>query len=222
MDSVEANYVALLGLPIVKELLRKNKKLRKENKSLKNLVYSLPEFRCKCHRSSETRTVHIKKESRSQEEPTECEPLAEDEDEVVFVEAEKQNIVYVIDEQDDDEELDELDEDDLAEEQDEVEEEDEEEVEVEVEEQDEDEEEEQDEADEEEEQDEEQDEEQHEEQDEVEVEEEQEEVFEVQVSGKSYYTSDQKNGKIYAITADEEIGDEVGVFVDGKAKFHKK
>ena len=117
MDSLEANYVALLNLPIVKELLRKNKKLRKENKSLKNLVYSLPEFRCACHRSSETRTVRIKKEPRNQEEPTECEPLAEDEDEVVFVEAEKQNIVYVIDEQDDD--LDELDDDDLAEEQDE-------------------------------------------------------------------------------------------------------
>jgi len=233
MDSLEANYVALLNLPIVKELLRKNKKLRKENKSLKNLVYSLPEFRCVCHRSSETRTVRIKKEPRNQEEPTECEPLAEDEDEVVFVEAEKQNIVYVIDEQDD--ELDELDDDDLAEEQDEAEEEAEaEEEEADEEEADEEEPEEEAEEEEQDEAEEEQDETEVEEQEEADEEQEEadeeqeeaegaeEEVFEVQVSGKSYYTSDQKNGKIYAITADEEIGDEVGVFVDGKAKFHKK
>ena len=42
------NYQFLLSLPIVVELIQKNKKLRKENKSLKNLIYSIPEFRCKC------------------------------------------------------------------------------------------------------------------------------------------------------------------------------
>jgi hypothetical protein len=56
----------------------------------------------------------------------------------------------------------------------------------------------------------------------VEAEEEAEEVFVVTVSGKSYYTTNKENGKIYKIDADEEIGDEIGEFKDGKAKFYKK
>jgi len=183
MDSEQVyrqNYAALLDLPIVKELLRKNKKLRKENKSLKNLIYSLPEFRCICSnvepsRESTTRTIRIKREPVASE-PTECETLTENDD-VVFIDKNKQNIVYVINEADDsgiDDEvdLDEEEQDEDEEEQDEVEEE-QEEVE---EEQEEVEEEEQDEVEEEQEQDEVEEEE--EEQDEVE--EEQDEVEEEQ------------------------------------------
>jgi chemotaxis protein histidine kinase CheA len=57
---------------------------------------------------------------------------------------------------------------------------------------------------------------------EEEAEEEEGEVYEVTIGKKSYYTTNGQNGKIYAIDADEEVGDEVGVFVNGKATFHKK
>ena len=239
MDSEQVyrqNYAALLDLPIVKELLRKNKKLRKENKSLKNLIYSLPEFRCICSnvepsRESTTRTIHIKREHVASE-PTECEPLTENDD-VVFIDKNKQNIVYVINEADDsgiddeadleeDEEQDEVEEeqDEVEEEQDEVEEEEEEQDEVEEEQEEQDEvEQEQEEQEEVEEEEDEVEEEQEEKQPEPDAE---EEVFEVKIAGKAYYTTNQKNGRIYSVTADEDIGDEVGVFIDGKAKFHKK
>jgi len=54
------------------------------------------------------------------------------------------------------------------------------------------------------------------------LEEEDEEVEEVTIKGKSYYTSNKISGIIYEITKDEEVGDEVGVFKEGKAVFHKK
>ena len=41
------NFDAILDLPIVKKIIEKNKILKRENKSLKNLIYSLPEFRSK-------------------------------------------------------------------------------------------------------------------------------------------------------------------------------
>ena len=52
--------------------------------------------------------------------------------------------------------------------------------------------------------------------------EEEEEVEEVLIKDKAYYTTNKVNGVIYEKTADEDIGDEVGVFKDGKAIFHKK
>ena len=200
MSSIEENYVALLNLPIVRQLMRKNAKLRKENKSLKSLIYSLPEFRCVCRTS--TNNVEIKQE-KEDNIPVQCETLEED-DEVVFVapenETKKINIVYEIDEKEADEEAEEeagAEED--AEEEEEADEDDqaEEEAEEEAEEDDEVEE-------------------------EAEAEEEAEEVFVVTVSGKSYYTTNKENGKIYKIDTDEEIGDEIGEFKDGKAKFYKK
>ncbi len=64
-----------------------------------------------------------------------------------------------------------------------------------------------------------------EEEEEVEVEEEEEEeeeeVMEIQIKGKSYYTSDEQNGKIYSIQEDDDVGPEVGHFVNGVAKFNK-
>ena len=51
---------------------------------------------------------------------------------------------------------------------------------------------------------------------ESEDEEEEEEVYEISLNGKSYYTADANQGDIYAITEDEEVGDVVGKFVNGK------
>ena len=52
MDTLNENYNAILNLPCVRRILKKNKKLRKENKALRNLIQSLPEFRnqsCCCN-----------------------------------------------------------------------------------------------------------------------------------------------------------------------------
>jgi hypothetical protein len=49
-----------------------------------------------------------------------------------------------------------------------------------------------------------------------------EEVFEVTIKGKAYYTTNATNGIIYAIENDESVGDEIGVFENGKAIFNKK
>ena len=244
---MEENYAALLQLPIVSKLLKRNAKLRKENKALKSLIYSLPEFRCVC-RSNTSSNVDIKQE-KDDSIPVQCDTLEED-DEVVFVAPEnntkKINIVYEIDEEDEAQASEEDDAEEDVEEETAEEEVEEETAEEEVEEETaeeadaqaseaEEEEAEEEEAEEEEEEaaqaseaDEEEAEEEEEAQaseseaEEEEEAEEAEEVFVVTVSGKSYYTTNKENGKIYAIDADEEIGDEVGEFKAGKAKFHKK
>ena len=236
MTSMEENYAVLLQLPIVSKLLKRNAKLRKENKALKSLIYSLPEFRC-VSRSNTSSNVDIKQE-KDDSIPVQCDTLEED-DEVVFVAPEnntkKINIVYEIDEEDEaqasEEDNSEEDaEEETAEEEEEEEEEATEEAdaqasEAEQEAEEEEEEEEEEEAAQASEADDEEAEEEAEEEaqaSEAEEEEEAEEVFVVTVSGKSYYTTNKENGKIYAIDADEEIGDEVGEFKAGKAKFHKK
>ena len=55
----------------------------------------------------------------------------------------------------------------------------------------------------------------------VEEEGEESEVFEITIGDKSYYTNDEINGSIYAVDANEEVGDEVGVFVNRKPTFKK-
>ena len=240
MDSAKVNYEALLGLPIVQELLRKNKKLRKENKALRNLICSLPEFRCdythpkESHaQSGEFRSpVNIKIES--EHEPTPCDTLVDD-DEVVLVQKHpSENVVYVIDDmlisnteqdvEDDDDAHEEEDtenvtdvvEDNIAVQEEEAEQEDEEDDEDEEEEEDEEDEEEEEEADKEE---------------DVVVEPKvaetttqntEDEVFEIQISGKTYYTTNEINGAIYAVDENEDVGDEVGKFKEGKPTFYKK
>jgi hypothetical protein len=52
-------------------------------------------------------------------------------------------------------------------------------------------------------------------------EEEEEGVYEVEIDGKRYYTTNDVNGTIYALLSDDDIGDEIGKFVDGKATFVK-
>ena len=51
-------------------------------------------------------------------------------------------------------------------------------------------------------------------------EEEQEEVSMVHINGKHYYATNEKNGEIYEMLDDEEIGDEVGKYVNGTPVFH--
>jgi len=211
-ETVLKNFEGLLDLPFVKKLIKKNKKLKHENKVLKSLIYSLPEFRCECKQST-SRKVEIKEE-KDDSIPMQCEPLAES-DEVVYVapdETRKINITYVIEDEVIEEEEDEEEEEEAAEAAVEEEEEEAEEEEEEAEEE---------EAEEEEAEEEEAEEEEAEEEEEA-VEEDAEEVFVVTVSGKSYYTTDKENGKIYAIDKDEEIGDEIGEFKKGKATFYKK
>jgi chemotaxis protein histidine kinase CheA len=53
-----------------------------------------------------------------------------------------------------------------------------------------------------------------------ESEEEEEEVFEIEINGTLYYTTDEKNGDIYKVLEDEDIGDKVGKFVNKVAKFN--
>jgi hypothetical protein len=201
---------ALESLPIVADLKKKNKRLRRENKALRNLIYSLPEFRCQCvphsHPDVEYVDRNIKFKTEPGLEPTPCDTLVDDE--VVVIEKPvQQNIVYTIES---DAEVDE------SEEEEEVDGSEAEEAEVDgSEEAEEAEEEEAEEAEEEEEV----------EEEEAEVdgsEEAEDEVSEVTISGKSYYTTNTTNGIIYSIDANEEVGDEVGVFKDGKPKFHKK
>jgi hypothetical protein len=59
------------------------------------------------------------------------------------------------------------------------------------------------------------------EEEEEEDEEEDSEVFEITISGKKYYTNNEVNGKIYSIEKDEEVGDEIGMFVNSVPKFNK-
>jgi len=222
-ESMEENFGALLNLPIVMRLLKKNAKLRKENKALRSLISSLPEFRCECKSKPLSNTVEVKTEREEEHIPMPCEPLA-DNDEVVFVsepEVKKINIIYEI--QEDEEAADAFQEEDES--ADAVEEEEEEDESADAVEEEEEEEEESADAVEEEEEEESADaveEEEEEESADAVDEEEEEELFAITVSGKSYYTSDKVNGKIYAIAADEEVGDEIGQFVSGKAKFYKK
>ena len=237
-DIHRANYDAMLELPIVKSLLAKNKTLQKENKALKNLIYSLPEFRCECHsspgkvkknkkpklrddtpaataaftitvdnvESSEEKIkqekIHDKNIEVLKQELIEID-IQDDDDDVVIVEPPSTNInnvVYVIEEESESTE-------------EEAEEEATEEAEEEATEEEATEEEAEEKAEEE------ATEEAEEEATEEEAEE--EEVTEITVSGKTYYTNNEKNGKIYSITDDEDVGPEVGYFKNGKPIFNK-
>jgi hypothetical protein len=39
------------------------------------------------------------------------------------------------------------------------------------------------------------------------------------IKSKTYYVTNEKNGTIYSVTTDGDIGDEVGKYVDGKPVF---
>ncbi len=267
MDEVST---ALLNTSFVQRMLEKIKTLKKENRSLKNLICSIPEFRCNCSSNKkvvkrcplrkDVDPVHIKEEIIQDKENIRMRL-----DEVEFIENRFKN-VSLVDLVDDDEEEVEVDveveveskvvvkkevivepkavvkkvdivveevEEEEEEEDVEVEEE-EEEVEVVVvveEEVDEEEEEEEEEVEEEEVEVEEEEvevvvEEKVEEvvvEEEVEEEESEEsEVFEITIGKKVYYTNNEINGTIYTVGQDEDVGDEVGSFVNGKPVFTVK
>ena len=213
----DAFHSAVMNLPMVKSLLEKNKKLRKENKELKAFIRWLPVFQSEAAQAP-TPSLRKLKNIVIKEEPHVSIPAIGkvDEDEVVVI-PQQPNIVYELEE-----EANEVVEEEEAEEANEVveqEEEAEEASEV-VEEEEAEEANEVVEAEEAEEANEvvEAEEETEEETSEV-VEEDGDEVFEVQIQGKRYYTTDVNNGPIYAVLSDDEPGDEVGKFVNGKAKF---
>ena len=228
MDSYKLNYDAIMMLPIVQELLKKNKKLRKENKSFKNLIRSLPEFRCTCtpqtnivqqceFRHCNNEPIQFTNDCRSSNVEIKLEIV--DNKAVEVVERSNKVVEFIEVEESESEESSEVEvevkvkesviessevEEVEAEESEEVEAEESEEVEVE------------------------ESEEEAESETAIEEEnvsgqvEEESEVFEIEISGKSYYTNNEKNGTIYAIDANEDVGDEVGVFKNGKPVFHKK
>jgi len=251
MSEHKDNYDAIMGLPIVKKLVDKNRKLREKNRVLKTLLYNFSKvidlkYSCddiqpskrkplrktcsgSCTRPCSspsvpsvpfndvtfTCTFNNEEEEEEEEEDNDSvcdvncavngdaipnihlilEDEDEDEDEVVIIKHDKKDVVIKV-EKIDNVATGEVEAEEEVEEE-EVEEEEVEEEEVEEEEV---------------------------EEEEVveEVEEEEESVFEITIKGKSYYTNNEKNGKIYAITADEDVGDEIGKFVDSNAVFNKK
>ena len=57
---------------------------------------------------------------------------------------------------------------------------------------------------------------------EVVEEESEEEVYQVTIDGTKYYTTNEKNGMIYTVTPDGDVGDEVGYYEDGEAGFYEE
>ena len=245
----KSHYDILMTLPIVKSLKKENKKLRKENTKLLNLLFQLTHTHCPLPSTLDENLIVIKEESVENNVP-----LPEDNDDVsddnCVVEIPSpivQNIVYelceeeevVVDKQEEEEEEVEVeeavDEEEEEEETEEaaVEETEEEEEEEEVEETEEAVEEEEEEVEEteeaveeaveeEEEEEEVEETEEGEEEDEEEEEEagEEEEVSEVVINGRTYYTTNEKNGIIYDVDENGDISLEVGHYVNGVAKFH--
>ena len=178
----------------------------------------------------EEETNQFVKEESEEEEQDEIEESEEEQDEVEESEEEQDEVEEEVKEQVEKEEQDEVDE--SEEEEDEIEEEVKEQVEKEQEAESEEESEEEEEAKESEkeeeveqqeqvEEEEEQDEVEEQEQEEEEDEDEEEEVIEVTINSKTYYTTDNKNGEIYA-DDNGEVGDKVGQFKNGVAVFFKK
>ena len=200
MDAI-ANFHFIQQLPLVQELIAKNRKLKKRNKELKNLVRlisgNLPLFETK-KKDMKDEVIDILDDDEEHIVMTVEDVKVKLEDVKVKVEDVKVNVkvertIVVKDEPIVVVEQEEVVEEEVVEEQEEEEQEEEEE--------------------------EEEEEEQEEEQEEEEEDEETEEVFEVIIKGKTYYTTDEKNGAIYAVDSSGDIGDEVGRFTAGVAVF---
>jgi type IV secretory pathway VirB10-like protein len=219
------NYQYLLGLPIVSDLLRENKKLRKRNKELKRLIRLIGN-------NMSLLTPVVKREKKTQVEIDVSDDEDEDEDEVRIVEIKKEKVVVDVTEEDEpniayeivveEEAVEEAEEEETVEEEEEAEEE-------EAEEEAEEEEEETVEEAEEEETVEEEEEEADENEESGGLEEtrgdespaaaEDEEVYEVTINGKSYYTTNETSGAIYGLDENGDVSLEVGVYKAGKPSF---
>ena len=210
MSIYEDTYNAIMALPCVQRLIHKNKKLRKENKSLRNLIQSLPEFRnsSPCATCMPSRDAHIK----IKVEPTTPIPSVtpiELDDDIKIIDTKivnhPENIIYDIDydsfdvnkgKKTEEKEIQFTEEElkyykSICINKKDMEEAEEEEA--------------------------------AEEEEEAEEEEaEEEEVFEITIKGTAYYTTNEVSGVIYAVDADGEVGDEIGKFVDKKPVFTKK
>ena len=229
------NYYALEQLPIVRELIEKNEKLKRKNKELKRLISAisanLPILGGK-------KKNQVKTEEEDENVPLDVDVVCvktegdADEDKIVILTPPaKNNIIYEISESDDAIKLEVVEhvsaeeaEEEAVEEETEEEEAEEKEAEEEEAEEEEAEEEEAEEEEVEEEEVEEEAEEAEEEEEEeeaVEEEAEEEEVYEVVIKGKTYYTTNEKNGVIYGVDKNGDVSDEVGVYVDGKPTFKK-
>ena len=106
MDTLTENYNAILDLPCVRSILKKNKKLRKENKSLRNLIQSLPEFRnknCCCNQPNQTNKnklveyvdIKIENDALSLDSTTICDSDIE----IIETPSSLPNIIYDIEEE---------------------------------------------------------------------------------------------------------------------------
>ena len=226
------NYYALEQLPIVRELIEKNEKLKRKNKELKRLISAIS---ANLPLLGGKKKNQVKTEEDDENVPLDVDVVCvktegdADEDEIVILTPPaKNNIIYEISESDDAIKLEIVEEAKAEEEEEEsveetVEEAEEEEEEETVEEAEEEEEEEEEETVEEAEEEEEEEEavEEEEEAEEEAEEEEEEEVYEVVIKGKTYYTTNEKNGVIYGVDKNGDVSDEVGVYVDGKTTFKK-
>ena len=198
-DVYKEFYEFMKCSPMMQDLIKENRDLKIKNKMLMRkmkLLVSDP-FTTETYPEN-TKIIKIKMEPIDNENNVIDLSGSDDADEIID---DKQNIVYVIEEED--EEVEE--EEEVVEEEEEVEEEvEEEEVEV-VEDEVVEVEEEQDVV----------------EEEVVEDEDEEEEVYEIKIKTKSYYVSNETNSTIYSITDDGDVGDEVGKYVDGKPVFNK-
>ena len=203
MSRESENYQALLELPIVRQLIKKNKELRRKVKTLETLLYEFPALF-----EERKRNVSGEINTETNIEPTLCDTLADDD--VVFVPKPSMQINQeTIDLTSDDEEVltdrpnvfIKIEKDSGVQQSEEAEEESEE-AEEDAEEESEDAEEES-------------------EEEEAKPAEDDTEVFEIMIKGKAYYTNNETSGNIYSILEDEDVGPVVGQFVNGKPKFNK-
>jgi len=195
MDIMRENFEYMQNSPLVRSLRKENRKLAKENKLLMSII----------------KDFHVAKVQRKKDKPVTIDLSNDDEVEEplvkIKIEKTEENIIYELIEKEELTKTSQEEEEGEEEEREEGEEEEgvEEEVEGEEEEEEEVEEEEEEEVEE-------------EEEEEALVEEGETEVYEVTIRGKKYFTTDQKNGKIYLVDKDGEVGDEIGKFVNGVAK----
>jgi hypothetical protein len=214
------NYYFLEQLPIVRDLMKQNEKLKRKNKELKHMVRAFSMNMALIGGTGKEKRFKREKSSETDENvPIDVDVVCvktENDDVVIINPPTKNNIVYeisetiqldVIEAEEEEEAVEEEPEgvrgnespavEDTVEEEEEAVEEEEEAVEEE---------------------------EEAVEEEEEAVEEEEtadEEVYEVIIKGKTYYTTNEKNGVIYGVDKDGDVSEEVGVYVDGKPTFNK-
>lgn len=215
-DEYKENYRGIMNLPVIQNLKRKNRELKQQIKLLQRLLKSRKledpddevvvvkvESLVSASGQGQTKVYDLTTDEPSGDEPS-GDPLPVT-NVLIKQEKEVEKVEEVEEEEEVDEEEDEVDETEEIEEVDEMaelqkglsrQEEDRQEEEVE-----------------------ETEEVEVEETEEVEVE---EEYVEVTINGTTYCTNDEQNGTIYAVTDDGDLGEEVGVFKQGKPVFKTK